>query len=61
MNILLDTFNLPQQTPEASQNTEVETQEPNIQKSVRNRCPTQHLRVDPQLKSNKRQILNGRC
>ena len=47
LNILLDTFDLPQQTPETSQNTEVEAQEPNIQKSVCTRCPTQHLQVDP--------------
>ena len=53
LNILLDTFDLPQQIPETSQNTEVETQEPNIWKSVRTRCPTQHLQVDPQLKSYK--------
>ena len=54
------TFDLPQQTPETSQNTEVETQESNIRKSVRNRCPKQHLQVDPQLKSYKRQNLKGR-
>ena len=45
LNILLDTFDLPQQTPETSHSTEVETQEPNIRKSVRTRCPTQHLRL----------------
>ena len=61
LNILLDTFDLPQQTPETSQNTEVERQEPNIWKSVRTRCPTPHLLVDPQLKSYKRQNLKGRC
>ena len=41
--ILLHTFDLLQQTPETSQNTEVETQEPNIRKSVHTRCSTQHL------------------
>ena len=61
LNILLGTFDLPQQTPETSQNTEVETQEPNIRKSVRTRCPTPHLLVDPQLKSYERQNLKGRC
>ena len=59
LNILLDTFDLPQQTPEISQNTEVETQELNIRKSVCTRCLTQHLQVDPQLKSYKRQNLKG--
>ena len=34
--IPLNIFDLLQQTPETSQNTEVETQEPNIRKSVRN-------------------------
>ena len=54
LNILLDTFDLPQQTPETSQNTEVETQELNIRKSVGTLSPTQHLQVDHQLKSYKR-------
>ena len=61
LNILLDTFDLPQQTPETSQNTEVETQESNIRKLVCTCCPTQHLQVDPQLKSYKWQNLKGRC
>ena len=43
LNILLDTFDLPQQTSETSQNTEFEKQELNIRKSVCTRCPTQHL------------------
>ena len=55
LNILLDTFDLPQQTPETSQNTEVETQKPNIQKSVCTRCLTQHLQVDPQMKQQNKQ------
>ena len=45
LNILLDTFDLLQQTPETFQNTEVETQKPNIRKLVRTCSPTQHLQV----------------
>lgn len=41
-------------SPEASQSTEAGMQDPNIRESASTRYPTQHLQVDPSLKSYKR-------